>query len=326
MTRLAGTGTGSCTSYGEDGGPATSSAVCYPYGLFVDATHNLFIADNVFDRVREIYSAALPPSAQAVAPTFSLASGTYPTLQTVTISDSTPERQSTVSIDGSRLLQQSRTATVFPSTLREPSQSRPWQPPRDTLPARRCPLRIQLLPLSRSYPPLPVTEPLGSLQSRPCRDWALVVLRRMSYLRTLREWRSTRQETSSSRIIQIILSGSSRQARARPPYLPALVPPGPVSSGVLATNARLYYPMDLVVDSVGNLYIADTGNSAVRKVNAATGIITTVAGSGVAYGINPGDGGPRPRLRFIRMPWPWMGRTTSILRTELTTKSAKYRR
>jgi trimeric autotransporter adhesin len=44
------------------------------------------------------------------------------------------------------------------------------------------------------------------------------------------------------------------------------------------------------VDAAGNVYIADKMNQRVRKVAAATGIITTVAGTGAAdYG---GDGGP----------------------------------
>lgn len=44
------------------------------------------------------------------------------------------------------------------------------------------------------------------------------------------------------------------------------------------------------VDASGNIYIADNGNNDVRKVDASTGIITTVAGTGIpGYS---GDGGP----------------------------------
>ena len=45
-----------------------------------------------------------------------------------------------------------------------------------------------------------------------------------------------------------------------------------------ATAAKLDYPEAVAVDSSGNLYIADGGNSVIREVNARTGIITTVAG------------------------------------------------
>lgn len=47
-----------------------------------------------------------------------------------------------------------------------------------------------------------------------------------------------------------------------------------------ATSASLSYPFAVAVDASGNLYIADPGNSSVRKVTASTGVITTVAGAG----------------------------------------------
>ena len=43
-------------------------------------------------------------------------------------------------------------------------------------------------------------------------------------------------------------------------------------------------PNGLAVDAAGNLYIADTHNGRVREVSAATGLISTVAGTGVAGG------------------------------------------
>ncbi|MDQ7075615.1 MAG: hypothetical protein Q9O24_10800 [Gammaproteobacteria bacterium] len=52
-----------------------------------------------------------------------------------------------------------------------------------------------------------------------------------------------------------------------------------------ATEASLYVPASLVFDLYGNLYIADAGNSRIRKVDAATGIISTVAGNG-QFGFN----------------------------------------
>ena len=47
-----------------------------------------------------------------------------------------------------------------------------------------------------------------------------------------------------------------------------------------ATSANLFYPYAVAVDSVGNIYIADTVNDRIRKVTKLTGIITTYAGTG----------------------------------------------
>jgi len=59
--------------------------------------------------------------------------------------------------------------------------------------------------------------------------------------------------------------------------------------GGLATAAELSYVSGIAVDKAGNLYIADGRNHRIRKVDAASGIITTVAGTGVSG--YSGDGG-----------------------------------
>jgi hypothetical protein len=57
-----------------------------------------------------------------------------------------------------------------------------------------------------------------------------------------------------------------------------------------ATEAMLNEPYSLRIDRNGDIYIVDRLNAAVRKVEAATGVITTVAGTGEpGYS---GDGGP----------------------------------
>lgn len=60
--------------------------------------------------------------------------------------------------------------------------------------------------------------------------------------------------------------------------------------GGAALEATLNFPSAMAVDGQGNLYIADTMNHRVRRVDAATGVITTLAGTGQHR--CSGDGGP----------------------------------
>ncbi|MGB8260914.1 MAG: Ig-like domain repeat protein [Terracidiphilus sp.] len=82
-----------------------------------------------------------------------------------------------------------------------------------------------------------------------------------------------------------------------------------VGDGCLATQAMLNNPQGVTVDSAGNLFIADWGNQRIRRVDAATGIITTVAGNGKASGKGDGkgtytgDGGPAT-LAGLSDPYP----------------------
>ena len=65
--------------------------------------------------------------------------------------------------------------------------------------------------------------------------------------------------------------------------------PGSGGDGGSAVEAQLYYPEGVAVDKAGNLYIADSGNHRIRRVDTS-GTITTIAGTGdPGYS---GDGGP----------------------------------
>jgi hypothetical protein len=70
-----------------------------------------------------------------------------------------------------------------------------------------------------------------------------------------------------------------------------------------ATSAVLFGPRDVAVDGSGNIFIVDSGNCVIRKVTASTGIISTVAGtppdsSGKYYCNYSGDGGPANRAEL----------------------------
>ncbi len=70
------------------------------------------------------------------------------------------------------------------------------------------------------------------------------------------------------------------------------VGPGPGGfggDGGPATSATLNFPNKVTFDSAGNLFFADNANHRIRRIDVVTGVITTVAGTGVA-GFS-GDGG-----------------------------------
>lgn len=79
--------------------------------------------------------------------------------------------------------------------------------------------------------------------------------------------------------------------------------------GGLATLAMVHNPEKLYLDSGGNLYIADTANLRVRKVNAS-GIISTIAGNGTLG--NSGDGGPATAAQLY-IPEAVAGNASGIL-------------
>jgi DNA-binding beta-propeller fold protein YncE len=67
--------------------------------------------------------------------------------------------------------------------------------------------------------------------------------------------------------------------------------------GGAATRARFNEPYGIAVDNAGNIYVADRHNHCVRRVDGASGIVTTFAGNG-SSGF-AGDGGPASRAGMV---------------------------
>jgi streptogramin lyase len=65
-----------------------------------------------------------------------------------------------------------------------------------------------------------------------------------------------------------------------------------------ALKATFRGPKEVKVDPAGNIFVVDTENHAIRRINATTGIIQTVAGSGTAG--SSGGGGPATAAKLNR--------------------------
>jgi hypothetical protein len=70
---------------------------------------------------------------------------------------------------------------------------------------------------------------------------------------------------------------------------------------IQATSATFNCPNDVVLDSYGNMYISDWCNNRIRKVDASTGVTTTVVGTGT--GSSTGDGGAATSATLYGPPY-----------------------
>jgi hypothetical protein len=99
-------------------------------------------------------------------------------------------------------------------------------------------------------------------------------------------------------VFYIAETGNNRILRVNDGFLEIFAGTGQsgyAGDGGPASKALLNHPRDLVLNS-GKLYVADRNNHCVRSIDLETGIIRTVAGSGVAG--FAGDGGPASEARM----------------------------
>ena len=73
---------------------------------------------------------------------------------------------------------------------------------------------------------------------------------------------------------------------------------GYAGDGGNARDAVFAAPKEMVVDTIGNIYVVDTENHAIRFIDVNSWIVTTIAGHGVAG--NGGDGGPATEAGLAR--------------------------
>jgi len=282
INTIAGNGP-NCIGYNGDGGPAPSAELCDPQGVRVDSSGNVYIADSQNYAIREVVASSAGATAATATPVFSITSGSYSGPQVASISDATPGAAIYVTYDGSAPTADSAiyngpihidgtitlsAIAIAPGSLASPAATEVY-----TF-TTRPPLIIstiagtgvkgfkgaggQATGAQLGYPYDLVRDVSGNLYAA---DYGNSVV-----------WRID----GTTGIITVVAgTGTAGFSGDNGP----------------ATSAQLNAPYAVALDAAGNLYIGDTSNHAVRKVAAATGIITTIAGTGGSHGYT-GNGGP----------------------------------
>ncbi len=242
ITTVAGNG---LTSFSGDGGPATSASFVFPYGVAVDGSGNMYIADFSGNRVRKVTPAGVISTFAGNGVAGSTGDGGPATVAELFYPNA-------ISVDA--------TGNVF---------------------ICEC-YRNKVRKVNVSGV---ITTIAGIDTAGYSGDGGPAVLAKLNYPLAV-----------SFDLVGNILISDAGNNRVRMINSTGIISTivgngagGYTGDGGPATLASLHSPQGIVVDGFGNLYISDSYNRVVRKVNAS-GVITTYAGNG-SYGFS-GDGGP----------------------------------
>ena len=300
INTVAGNGSG---GYSGDGGAATNASLYYPEGVAFDSTGNLFIADFVNNRIRKgTTNGIITTVAGNGSPGYS--------------GDGVPATNATVTPAGCGLWTPAATCSLQIGTT---TASARWTP---TASSPRWPaMAVPAIPATAARPSMPAWLTLKTWPWMP----PAIYLLRTRYNNRIRKVDTNGFITTVAGKGPAVYGGYSgdggaaTNANLNAPYSVAVDATGNLfiadmdnnrirkvdtngiittvagngsadysGDGGLATNACLDAPYGVAVDAFGNLFIADSWNDRIRKVDSF-GIITTVAGNG-NWGYS-GDGG-----------------------------------
>ena len=269
ISTVAGNGT---YGYSGDGGAATNAELCRPYGVTLDASDNLYIADYINNRIRMVDTNGIISTVVGNGGTNYSGDGGAATNASLNnpacvaldaagnlyIADYANHRIREVHFAGYPTLALTNVGASNAGSYTVVVTS-PYGVVTSAVAALTVlfPPSVTAAPASQTVPPgTNVTFTVAVSGTGP-----------LSY-----QWQFNGTNLPNGIISTV--AGSSRQ--------------GAFGDGGAATSASLYHPGDVGFDAVGDLYIADFSNNRIRKVDA-NGIITTVAGNGNAG--YSGDGG-----------------------------------
>jgi sugar lactone lactonase YvrE len=268
-------GTGTC-GYSGDGGLATSATVNAPYGVAVDHSGNIFIADTSNCVIRKVSS--FNAQISAVAGNHAVGCGYSGDGGLATSAQLNQPYGVAVDSAGDLFI-----ADYANSVIREVSASNGS---------------------ISTFAGVVVPDPnhMGHMIGLPAfsGDGYLGTDAELGFLNDTPYGAGMATDRSGNIFIADTANHSIRKVSTSTGIITTLAGNGLIGfsgDGGPATNAQLFYPRDVAVDGSGNVFIMDTANCVVRKIAASTGVISTVAGtppdsSGMYFCGFSGDGGP----------------------------------
>jgi len=274
-----------CNALSGDGGTAGSSATCWPLGVTLDSAGDLLVAEAGSNRVRILTAPALPPTNTTAAPVFTVTAGTYVSPQTVSIASPTKGAAIYITLDGQdptalSAMYHGPISVSGSVTIKALAVAQGYLPSSlvtaaytITTPPTGVIHTVAGTGVSGSGTPgLPAnSEQFGWLNGIAV-DGAGNLYIPDQYNSVVWQVSAT---TGNATIVAGTLGGSYQEG----------------GDGGPATSASLSGPTQVAVDHDGNLFIADTSAGTIRKVTAATGMISTYAGGSRNPGYL-GDNGP----------------------------------
>jgi hypothetical protein len=310
ISTLAGTG---AQGFSGDGGPAASAVLNDPFGLGVDASGNVYIADTYNNRIRKVTETSTVAT-PAATPVFSPVAGTYTSAQTVTITDTTagatiyyttngtaPTTGSTkytgaITVSATETIEAIAVATGYTNSA-VATAAYTITPPAAT------PVFSPVAGTYTSAQTVTITDTTAGATIYYTTNGSAPTTGSSKYTGPI-----TVSATETIEAIAVATGYTSSAVATSAYTISAATAPGTITTvagngtegytgnGGAAISAELDAPAGVSTDASGNFYIADYASNTIRKVTVATGILATVAGSdSQGYA---GDGGPATGAKF----------------------------